>query len=227
MRTTRRQRAVSALALLLIFSVAQVYVQVGFAVSAVESKDTSAITAQSGGPVSGELITRDDQPILVNGISLKSGGTILSGATIDVPDGVGATINLGPLGQIDLAPNTQVVVEFEDGQIKVKIIRGCAIVRNKKGTSGEIYTEQGVAASNDSKKDGMADVCFPLGSPSPIVNAGAAANAGAGAGGGVGTGGGIGTGTLYTIVFTTIGGGIITALVLNGGDNPSNGNPLG
>jgi hypothetical protein len=219
MRTIRRGWAVKVPALLLIFSMAQVYVGVSLALPS------------QGGPLTGQLITKDNQSILVNGVSLKSGGTILSGATIEVPDGVGATINLGPLGSIDLAPNTKVMIEFEDGKVKVKLIQGCVIMRTKKGTDGEINTEQGNAATTDKKNDAVADVCFPPGAPSPIVNAGAAANAGAGAGpaglgAGVG-GGGLSVQSTLFIVFGIIGGGVLTYALLNEGDNPSPSTPQG
>ena len=221
MISTRHRNAINALALFLIFTLAQVYVQVNFAGPNAEAKDAAAFPAQ-GGQLTGKLTTTGGQPIVVNGTSLASGGTLLSGATIEVPDGVGATIDLGPLGQLDLAPNTTVMLEFQDGQVKVKVVRGCAILRTKKGTDGEVSTEQGVAATNDKKKDNVADVCFPPGAPGPIVNQGAAAGAGAGAGGA--GGGGIGAGTVG-LILGGVGGGTALALVLSDGDNPSPSTP--
>jgi hypothetical protein len=228
MLSTRHRKAANALALFLIFTMAQVYIQVNFAGPNAKLKEATPLPAQGGGPLTAKLTTTGGKPVLVNGTSLGSGGTLLSGATIDVPDGVGATIDLGPLGQLDLAPNTTVVLEFSDGQMKVKLVRGCAILRNKKGTSGEISTEQGVAASNDSKKEGVADVCFPPGAPSAIVNQGAAANAGAGAGGG-GGGGLFGLGPWGTagIIGAGIGAGVGIYNGVHRGRNPSPGTPRG
>src|ERR1051325_7584878 len=166
MLSTRHRKAANALALFLIFTIAQVYIQVNFAGPNVKLREAVSFPAQTGGQLTAKLTTTGGKPVIVNGTSLGSGGTLLSGATIDVPDGVGATIDLGPLGKLDLAPNTTVVLDFSNGQAKVKMIKGCAILRNKKGTSGEISTEQGVAASNDSKKEGVAVVCFrPGGTP--------------------------------------------------------------
>src|ERR1043165_8204939 len=140
----------------------------------------------------GRLTTRGNQPVTVNGNSVVSGATIPSGATISTSDGVGATINLGPLGSVELAPNTEVTIEYSDGRIKVTVIQGCLILRNKKGTYAEIDTAQGKVASNDpnTKEAGVLDVCRPSGSPTALVNQGAVANAGAGAGGGGATVGG-------------------------------------
>jgi hypothetical protein len=212
-----------ALVLLLVFSCVQFYVVFarGGANPSSERPAPQAIT--------GRLTTRGNQPVTVNGNPATTGATIMSGATIETGDQVGATIDLGPLGSIELAPNTKVQIEFSDGQIKVTIIQGCAIVRNKKGISAQVYTEKGLAASNDpnQKPEGALDVCLPVGAPAPIVNQGAAANAGAGAGAGgagaAGGGGGLfGLGT--TATFAILGGGAFAAVTLPlalSGSNPS------
>lgn len=234
MNTLRQRKAFHALALFLVFAVSQVYIQLNFAGPTGRVGEASGVPAQ-GGPLTGKLITTDNKPVVVNGVNLNAGGTLLSGATIEVPDGVGATIDLGPLGQLDLAPNTKVVLEFSDGQVRVRLVQGCAILRTKKGTDGQINTEQGTAAETDknctqddntqgdtnNKKRCVADVCFPLGASSPIVKQGAAAAAGAGAGGG----GGIGAGTVGLIVGGVIGGTTGLVLALTDGDNPSPSTP--
>jgi hypothetical protein len=87
---SRCKRITTSTALFLIFLVAQVYVQVNFAgpksVSVAGSQQFTAI-----------LTTRGNRPITVNGDSAISGATILTGAAIETPDQVGATINLGSL----------------------------------------------------------------------------------------------------------------------------------
>jgi hypothetical protein len=172
-----------ASALLIVFSLLQVYAVLALA--------GPSLSTDAGVPplpippqaITGRLTTRGNQPILVNGNSVHTGATILTGSTIETGDQVGATINFGSLGSIDIAPNTKVQVEFSDGQLKVTILQGCAIVRNNKGTSAQVYTLQGLATSNDpnQKQAAVLDVCLPAGAPSPIINQGAAANAGAGA----------------------------------------------
>lgn len=199
MNNIRRRKAINALALFLIFAVALVFTQVNFAGPSVKVNEASALPPQ-GGQLTGKLITTNNQPVTVNGASLDPGGTILSGATIEVPDGVGATIDLGPLGQIDLGPNTVVQIEFTDGKINVKVIRGCAVVKNKQGTASEITTEKGVVGGNGSSRDGVANFCYLPG------------------GGGIGT-----TGTA-----AIIGGGALAGVIyyaVTRGDNPSNSTP--
>jgi hypothetical protein len=158
----------------------------------------------------GRLTTRSNQPVQVNGNSVASGATIPSGAIISTGDGVGATINLGPLGSIELAPNSQVTIEYSDGQIKVTMTQGCVIVRNKKGTYAEIDTAQGKVASNDqnTKPESVLDVCQPAGTTPPIVNQGAAANAGAGAGAGAGAAAAAGGGGLSPLTTVLVIGGV-------------------
>ncbi|HEX7997112.1 MAG TPA: hypothetical protein VF528_01750 [Pyrinomonadaceae bacterium] len=230
----KNPKALKALALFLVFALTQVYVNATFAGPAVVKK--SEATASTLPQATGKLVTRGNQSVLVNGTSASTGASILTGATIETGDGVGATINLGPLGSIDLAPNTKVELQYTDNGIKLKLLVGCAILKNKKGTRAEVSTEQGPATSDDGSKGGAPlDVCFPQGAPNPIVNQGAAANAGAGAGGGLagagggaggGSGGIFGLGTAGTVALLLgVGAAIIIPIVITRGDNPSPATP--
>jgi hypothetical protein len=243
--TLRNRKAVKAIALLLVFSIAQIYVQANFAVTSLATKASFPNATQA---ITARLTTRGNQPILVNGNNVSSGGTLLTGATIETPDAVGATIDLGPLGTIDLAPNTKVELQFEDGKIRVKIIQGCVIVKPKKGTSATVDTDQGTAASmsadgtmtggdanNNNKKGGALDVCLPPGSTTPISGAGAAANAGAGAGGGAAAAapaaagaaesGGLSGAAIGGIIGGAVATVVVAAIVINRDDNNTNPSP--
>jgi hypothetical protein len=155
-----------------------------------------------------KLVTSGNRPISVNGASAAGGATLLTGATIETPDQVGATVNLGSLGELLIAPNTLLTLEFDQNGVKVTLKRGCTILKTKKNYEGSIETDQGTAAKNDKKSGGRSDVCFPLGASQPSVNQGAAAAAGAGAGAaGGGAGGGLSGGAIAGIV-AAIGGAI-------------------
>ena len=84
----RQINAVKAVAIILAFTFTQVYV-------------SAALPAPNPGPVvpqqtlTARLTTKNNQPITVNGNSAGTGATILTGATIETPDQVGATIDLG------------------------------------------------------------------------------------------------------------------------------------
>jgi len=205
----RRNKGLKATAVIVAFAIAQVYVQISFA----ELPSTATVPSPQN-IIIGRLTTRNSQPITVNGNSAASGASIQTGATIQTPADVSATINLGPLGSVDLAPNTTIRLDFdEQGNIKVTLISGCVIIRAKRNT--EIDTEQGNAAKTDKKKGGILDVCFPPGASSPIVGQGAAAAAGAGvllggSAGAVAAGGGIGAVTIGAIVA----GGTIAAVAI-------------
>jgi hypothetical protein len=242
--TLRNRKAVKAIALLLVFSIAQIYVQANFAVTSLARKASVFPTTQAS---TARITTRGNQPILVNGNNVSSGGTLLTGATIETPDAVGATIDLGPLGTIDLAPNTKIELQFEDGKIRVKIIQGCVIVKPKKGTAATVDTDQGTAASmsadgtmtggdpnNNNKKGGALDVCLPPGSTSPISGAGAAANAGAGAGSGAAAApaaaaaaseGGLSGAAIGAIIGGAIATVVVIAIVVNRDDDRNNPSP--
>ena len=221
----KRRNGSRVIAVLLLFAVAQIGLQVGLA----EPNTTTNPTALPQQFVA-RLTTRNNQPITVNGLSANTGASILTGATIETGADQSATVNLGPLGQLDIAPNTKLVLTYdEQGNVKALIVYGCAILTAKKKTTGEVATEQGSAGKTDPAAGGVLDICFPQGATSPTVGQGAAANAGAGAGAGAAAGGGgggglFGLGTAATIaIFGGIGAAALTPLAFQ--DNPSGSNP--
>lgn len=211
----RGKKAVKALALLLVFSVLHLSLGTALAASAAQGS-------------TGKLTTRGNQPINVNGVSANSGDTILPGANIETGDQISATINLGSLGSVDIAPNTKLQLTFgRNGTIEVMLIEGCIILRVKDGTYGVINTAEGKIASNDAirKQAAALDVCLPKGAPAAIVNQGAAANAGAGAGAAGGTVAqeGLSGAVLTGLLLGGAGLGILGVIVANRGDDPSAG----
>ena len=182
--SSRRRKGLKAIAALLLFSVAQIGVQVGKA-----EPNSASPEVPLPQQFIARLTTRNNQPITVNGNTAATGASIVTGATIETGPDQAATVNLGPLGSLDIAPNTKLVLTYdEQGNVKVRLVTGCAILRTKKKATGEVETEQGSAGKTDSKKGGILDICFPPGASSPVVGQGAAASAGAGAGGGAAAG---------------------------------------
>jgi hypothetical protein len=223
----KRRKGSRVIATLLLVSIAQIGLQVGFA-----EPSTAASTIAIPQQFVARLTTRNNQPITVNGLSANTGASILTGATIETGADQSATVNLGPLGQLDIAPNTKLVLTYdENGNVKALILFGCAILTAKKKTTGEVATEQGSAGKTDPAAGGVLDICFPQGAAAPTVGQGAAAAAGAGAGAGAaagaaaaGGGGLFGLGTATTIaIFSSIGAVALTPLLFQ--DNPSGVNP--
>jgi hypothetical protein len=227
---SRCKRITTAIALFLIFSVAQVYVQVSFA-----GPNSKSVPTAGPQQFTAILTTRGNRPITINGASAVSGATILTGAVIETPDQVGATINLGSLGIVDLAPNTKLTLDFDqNGSLKLTLVQGCAIMHASKNTNGEVATSQGTAGTTDPATGGVLDICFPPGASSPSVNQGAAAAAQAGAGAlassapaaaGGAVGGGGGLSEAAGVIIGAIGEGAMIAAVLilpcDRGNNPS------
>jgi hypothetical protein len=226
----QKQRTGSrVIAALLLFSIAQIGLQVGLAGPPTEPKATTNPTAIPQQLV-GRLTTRNNQAITVNGLSANTGASILSGATIETGADQSATVNLGPRGSLDISPNTKLVLTYdEQGNVKALILYGCAILRAKKNTTGEIGTEQGSAGKTDPAAGGVLEICLPQGAAAPTVGPGVAVGAGAGAGaptgGAVAGGGGLfGLGKATTVaILAGIGAAALTPLAFQ--DNPSGSAP--
>jgi hypothetical protein len=175
----KRRNGLRAIAALLLFSIAQVGLQVGLA-----EPTLTAPPALIPQQVIGRLITRNNQPITINGLSAATGASVLSGATLETGADQSATVNLGPLGSVDIAPNTKLILTFDDqGNLKALVIFGCVILTARTNTTGELATEQGgTIGKTDPATGGVLEMCYTQGATAPVVGPGVAANAGAGAG---------------------------------------------
>jgi hypothetical protein len=206
MNQKRRNRP-RAIAALLLFSIMQVGLQVGLAEP--PSRTNATPVPQQ---VVARLTTRNNQPITVNGLSASTGASILTGATIETGADQSATVNLGPLGSLDIAPNTKLVLTYDDqGNVKALIIYGCAVLTAKKKTHGEIATEQGTAGKTDPAAGGVLRQCVGAATATPNPTH-------------AGGGGLFGLGKAATIaIFAGIGAAALTPLAFQ--DNPSGANP--
>ncbi len=202
------------MAAFLVFAVAQISVQIGFA----EPNATTAAVPAAQQFIA-RLRTRGNNPITVNNNAAVTGASIVTGATIETGNDQAATIDIGDF-TLDIAPNTRLRLDFDDqGKVKVFLIAGCVIVKSRGKTEAEIETaDKVVQGKTEKNRGGGIDVCFINGQAT--VNQNAAANAGAGAGAGVspaaagaggGGGGGLSTGAIVAIV--AIGGGVAAATI--------------
>jgi hypothetical protein len=144
--TVRHHKAFSAIALFLVFSVTQVYVQASLAAST--SRNNNGATAL----VSGKLATRGGGLIKLNGNDVGPGTTILSGAQVQTPANIGATIQLGALGKLDLAPETSLTLSFGQSSVDVKLDTGYVVLTTMKGIDGTMTTPNGIVSKSDSSK---------------------------------------------------------------------------
>jgi len=185
MKTTPRK--LITIAALMMFAVLQVGLQIGFAGPSSPVGVSLPIVPQ----LVGRLTTRNNKPILVNGISAANGASIATGATLETKQDEAATVELGTLGRVEIGANTKIILTFdESSQIRVLIMYGCATLTANKSVKGELATDKGLLASTDPAIGGILQVNFPQGAAAPILGAtcdggGAGAAAAAGGAGGL------------------------------------------
>jgi hypothetical protein len=154
----RRQKALKTLAILIAFSLAQIYV------SAALPEPTPGGVPQQ--PLTARLITKNNQPISVNGNSVGTGATILTGATIETPEQVSAVIDLGSAGLVEVTPGSQIKIDFDaNGNVRVKVVRGCAMSKKEKNILDnvmEVYTDTD-SIKTDQNKDHAGGCIMPNG----------------------------------------------------------------
>jgi len=222
----KRRKALAAVAALLLFSVSQIGLQIGLAEP--KSTRTTPIIPQQ---IVARLATRNNQPITVNGQSASTGASLLTGTTIETAADQSATVNVGPVGTVDIAPNTKVVLTFEQGILKADVIYGCVILTARQNTTGEITTEKGSIGKTDPASGGSLEMCYTQGAAAPTVGPGVAQGAGAGAGpaGAAAAGGGglFGLGVPATIAIISAGtaAGITPLFFPDDNTNPSPATP--
>jgi len=172
---TPRHKGFSALAIMLTFALVQISLQLGFA--APRSSTFAALPPQG---ILAKVTTKDGSPIFINGVSSPSGSSIATNTTID-STGVASTVDLGPLGTIDLAPGAKIVIEFEcppdkvdnpdpeSCKVKTTVLAGCVTVNHKKGSQHDVVlqNQQKVVADDDDdeKKGGGAFIYCAPGAP--------------------------------------------------------------
>ena len=219
----KQSKRVKALAAFVMFAVAQISVQLGFAEPA-----PNAIP-----PVPQQFIARlrtsGNRPITVNNNAAATGASLVTGATIETGADQSATIDIGDF-TLDIAPNTRLRLDYDDqGRIKVFLISGCVIARSKGKTEAEVQTADNVTQGQTApKRGGAVDICFINGQAT--VNQNAAANAGAGAGAATApaaasSGGGLSNAAIAGLVLAGVGGAIITIVAVTNDDEQDNPSP--
>src|SRR5204862_1342645 len=207
--TKQRRIGSRAIAVFLAFALAHIFSQLSFAAPA--SPSAAAVVPQQ---FIARLTTTGNQPITVNNASAASGASILTGATIETPAAVSATIDLGALGTVELQPNSAVQLDFDDdGNVRVKVLRGCVIMKKSGKGTGEVYTAEGASEKTNGNRKGLAFCYVSGGTLSPLGQAAVVTGGTAGEG--------IGTSALIAIL---AGGGALAAGLIwafHGGGNPS------
>lgn len=215
MSTRTTSRATKAVAAGLVFAITQVLLGGGMARAAATSTSSyPAATAKGAAAVSGYLATRGNSPATVDGNAARTGETVFSGQQIQTPEGTGASVYLGGLGRVDMAPGSSLTLSFGDSRVVTRLAAGCAILSPGKGVEGVVETKATAEKTNSSPIDLCVDAV------DGVALKGVAAESGAGAqqpppqdddrrAGGApipgSGGGGMGTGTAIAITAAAVG----------------------
>jgi hypothetical protein len=163
----QRQKGFGAIALFVAFALTQTFMQLSFA-----QRPFSLLATVLQQRMLARLNTTGNRPISINGMSASSGESIATNAIIETPADVAATIDLGPLGKLDLAPGTKMKLEFDENctdpnttpatedpndrrcKARATVIAGCVTAAaGKEGSRVEIATEQqGLVADSEKEK---------------------------------------------------------------------------
>jgi len=95
--------------------------------------------------VSGKIVNGETPFVKVNGEAAQSGRSIFSSSTIATPENASATVNIGKLGKIELAPNTTLALSFDEKGINGDLLAGRITVLNS-SDSVNIKTLDGTVA---------------------------------------------------------------------------------
>jgi hypothetical protein len=190
-------------ALLTALCVAQVYVFAGPAVKVVG--DSAAVFAPQTG---GTLTTTNNKPVLVNGNSVGGGTTVLPNSSIETPEGVSATVQLG-FAEVIISPGSDITLDFKPGtEVTVTLRRGCVVIKTTGDARGTIIKPDGTTVATGKGK--VANACDRDGGMPVLGTVGA---------------GGIDK-ALLAVLFIGAGAATVAALTLAGrGFNPSPSTP--
>lgn len=114
-----------------------------FAFAAPENQPQLAELIVSGAPADGDV-----PYVSVNGERAFSGRTIKSSTTITTPATSSATINLGKLGRVEVAPNSNFVLNFNEKGISGNLISGNVRVVGNENSENSIQTKDSVIVAN-------------------------------------------------------------------------------
>jgi hypothetical protein len=90
----------------------------------------------------------DKSAVLLNGERAYSGRTFFSSGVIATPETNSALVNLGKLGRINIAPNSQLSLSFAENTISGKLSAGQITVFSNEGVAVNIETSDNVVNNN-------------------------------------------------------------------------------
>lgn len=215
-----QRNAFKATAIFLAFALVQISLQLSFAAPASSSPAVAQVLL-------GRITTTGTGPTMINGNNAASGDTVTSGSIIQTPSGTEATVDLGPLGSVELQSGTRIRLDYsclasqlgnpdpQSCRVHVTLFAGCVTSNYKQGSNHKIAAEnRGLIAQSDPDKErsggGVLKTCSD----------GAPIGAVATSGGGV-----TWTGTKIGLLLAAIAVPTAAILIAAGDENPSPSSP--
>jgi len=116
---------------------------------AVLSVYSMVVLAAPGAKASAELSVSGQ--VTVNGQKVISGGTLFTDSTISTADQSTASVSIGKLGRVELAPNSNLRISFTDSSINAMLETGSANVSTLAGITVNLTTKDGTVVVDGSK----------------------------------------------------------------------------
>ncbi len=129
-------------------------VTVMVAVGSLNSMMMGSAYAQVAPKFSGEINVRG--AVTLNGINAANGSTVFDAGRVKTGSNGAATLNLGKLGQIELAADSELVLKISAGEIGGNLIAGHAVVNAPAGVSVNVVTPDGVATTTGNESSILA-----------------------------------------------------------------------
>lgn len=111
-----------------------------------QSLITSSVIAQVTPKLAGDLSIKGS--VTLNGVNTANGATVFDGGRVKTGNNSSAIINLGRQGQIELGPDSELILKLEAVTLGGNLRTGQAIINAPAGISVNILTVDGVAVSD-------------------------------------------------------------------------------
>ena len=155
---TGSSKAIKIVAWLMVISLSQVFVS--GKPNKIKVKDETAVVPASAEMPLGRLVA--DGPVTINGVKARTGDTVFPGAQIQTVAGIGASVQIGKLGQIDISPDTNLLLNYDRGSILTEIHMGCAVLAANDGVRGVLTMPGGITKNNDVLKSSPLSACSDI-----------------------------------------------------------------
>ena len=116
---------------------------------AVLSVYSMVVLAAPGAKASGELSITGQ--VTVNGQKVISGGTLFSDSTISTAEQSSASVSIGKMGRVELAPNSNLRLSFSNKSVNAMLETGSAHISTLAGVTVNLTTKDGTVVVDGSE----------------------------------------------------------------------------